>query len=329
METPDTEHPLSRGVLEVLSGAPPHSAASRAGVEADHLAEAVQAYTEAGASALQVRAEDHGWHQVHIEFTDWQDAETTVTAGLTPRLHHAEQADLVDSWWFIRKAPCWRLRLRLTDTAAPREELIRQILDGFATPDATVRWRRTIYEPETLAFGGPEAMHTAHELFHADSRAILDYLNAHAAVIGRRELSTMLCGALFRGAGQDEFEQGDIWHRIARMRPLPKDVSTDRVRELRAPLRRLLTARHFSESPDNPLTFAAPWTASFDSTGAQLAEASHNGTLQRGLRAVLAHHVIFHWNRIGLPARTQSILAHAARAAVTDNKPDDAQGDGR
>ncbi|MGW8439122.1 thiopeptide-type bacteriocin biosynthesis protein [Nocardiopsis sp. NPDC055879] len=326
MEISETGHPLAQGVLEVLSGTPLESAASCVGVETGHLEEAVQAYTEAGATALQIQAEEHGWHQAHIEFTDWQTAETTVTERLTPRLHHAEQSGLVDSWWFIRKAPCWRLRLRLSDTTTPGDELLKRILDDFSTPEATIRWRRTVYEPETLAFGGPEAMHTAHDLFHTDSRAILDYLNAHATVLGRRELSTMLCGALFRGADQDEFEQGDIWHRITRMRPLPEDVPPERMPELSVPLRRLLTAHHPTQSPDNPLVFTAPWILAFASAGQALSQAAHTGTLQRGLRAVLAHHVIFHWNRIGLPARTQSILAHAARTALMDTEPGSAQG---
>jgi hypothetical protein len=37
--------------------------------------------------------------------------------------------------------------------------------------------------------------------------------------------------------------------------------------------------------------------------------------VSRGLRAVLAHVVIFHWNRLGLPAVTQATLARAAASA--------------
>lgn len=65
-----------------------------------------------------------------------------------------------------------------------------------------------------------------------------------------------------------------------------------------------------------PLTFAADWAAAFEHAGSALADAAFDDRLTRGLRAVLAHHVIFHWNRIGLPTRTQSILAAAAAQAV-------------
>ena len=40
------------------------------------------------------------------------------------------------------------------------------------------------------------------------------------------------------------------------------------------------------------------------------------GKLTCGLRTVVALHVIFHWNRIGLPATTQATLAQAAREAI-------------
>ncbi|MGH3431095.1 MAG: thiopeptide-type bacteriocin biosynthesis protein, partial [Mycobacteriales bacterium] len=70
-----------------------------------------------------------------------------------------------------------------------------------------------------------------------------------------------------------------------------------------------------------PLAFAALWTAAFDEAGRALGNAARNGALARGLRDVLAHHVIFHWNRIGLADRTQAILARAARQAIL-NPPD-------
>jgi hypothetical protein len=40
------------------------------------------------------------------------------------------------------------------------------------------------------------------------------------------------------------------------------------------------------------------------------------GALDRGVRAVLAKHVIFAWNRLGLSHARQSILANVAKAVV-------------
>ncbi|WP_150244697.1 thiopeptide-type bacteriocin biosynthesis protein [Nocardiopsis quinghaiensis] len=322
MDTPGTEHPLTRGVLDVLAGTPTEEVATLVGLAPGELTEAVETYTTAGNTALQTRTADDGWHQVHIEFTEWRSAETVMAERLRPRL---QRSGAVDTWWFIRKAPCWRLRLRSSSTAPDADTVLGGILEGLPRPGTSVRWARTRYEPEAWAFGGTEAMRIAHNLFHTDSASFLDYLCHHTATIGRRELSLLLLGALLRGADQDEYEQGDVWHRVTRMRPLPADVPPARVTELGAYLRRLLAARALSEAADNPLAFAAPWEAAFTSTGRYLHEAAHTGTLHRGLRAVLAHHVIFHWNRIGLPARTQSILAHAALTLTMGVEPADDQ----
>ena len=186
--------------------------------------------------------------------------------------------------------------------------------------------REAIYEPEAYAFGGPDGMNIAHRLFHADSRNILHYHNQHHAAQtdsrppGRRELSVLLCSALMRGAGQDWFEQGDIWNRVAGSRPAPPGTPLERLPDLTASLRRLMTA---DTGPASTLTndggalaYAAGWTTAFHHAGADLGRAAHDGPLSRGLRDILAHHVIFHWNRIGLDLRTQSILAAAATTVV-------------
>jgi thiopeptide-type bacteriocin biosynthesis protein len=60
-------------------------------------------------------------------------------------------------------------------------------------------------------------------------------------------------------------------------------------------------------------SFGAEWMRAFSDVGNRLACAADRGGLTRGLRAVLAHVVIFHWNRLGLPATSQGILASAAR----------------
>jgi thiopeptide-type bacteriocin biosynthesis protein len=65
-----------------------------------------------------------------------------------------------------------------------------------------------------------------------------------------------------------------------------------------------------------PLAFATDWANAFRHAGQALGASSRAGRLQRGLRQVLAYHVIFHWNRLGLPLRTQSILATAAHTAI-------------
>ncbi|MGH4016748.1 MAG: thiopeptide-type bacteriocin biosynthesis protein [Pseudonocardiaceae bacterium] len=327
MGTSIAPHETAQGVLDVLAGVPLDQAAARIRMEPADLADAVEVYRTAGYAALEAQAADRGWYQVRVQFTDWDAAEHTAATRLGPHLQQIQDTGVVAVWWFIRKAPCWRLRLRRDPTTAfdDMKAAVSSVLDSHMTAGLIERWWETVYEPETSAFGGPRGMDIAHDLFHADSRSILEYLRPGPAApseltVGRRELSVLLCSALFRGAAQEWYEQGDVWHRVTQMRPLPPDAPTDRLREMTDGLRRLMTADARPTGglfgSNGPLAIAAPWAAAFDEAGRALGAAAHDGTLERGVRNILAHHVIFHWNRLGLAARTQSILARAARDTV-------------
>lgn len=67
-----------------------------------------------------------------------------------------------------------------------------------------------------------------------------------------------------------------------------------------------------------PDAFLADWAAAFTDTGMALDEHARNGTLRRGLRAVLAHHILFRWNRLDLSYRRQGVLARVAKAVILD-----------
>ena len=313
---------MVEGVLAVLAGSPLDQVAAGLGMQTADLADAIETYQQAGHAALETQAATRDWYQVRVQFPEWAAAEKAVATGLGPRLQRLQDTGVIAAWWFIRKAPCWRLRMKpgYDVERADMKTSANSILDGLTTAGLISRWRQTLYEPETVAFGGRSGMDIAHDLFCSDSSNILAYLRRPEPTIGRRELSVLLCGALFRAAGQERFECGDIWHRVARLRPIPAETPTDRLAELTESLRKLLTydARPTGAlfGTDGPLAFAASWAAAFNHAGQALGAAANEGALERGTRDILAHHVIFHWNRIGLPYKTQSILAHAAKTVI-------------
>lgn len=312
-------------VREVLAGAPRDQTAARAGMHPADLADAIETYHAAGQAALRAHAASRDWFAVRIQPTDWDTAEHAAATHLGPRLQQAQNTGVLATWWFVRKHPCWRLRLRPGPTATVTELGVAcgAILDSLTEAGLLDRWWTASHEPEVLAFGGPRAMDIGHDLFHTDSRSILGYLRhldvaaRPEDVLGRRELSVLLCSALFRAADQDWYEHGDIWDRVARMRPWPVGIPTGRLPDMAEDLRRLMTLDTGQLlATGGPLNFAASWSAGFRDAGRNLADAAQHGALLRGMRDVLAHHVIFHWNRLGLPATTQAILARAARDAV-------------
>lgn len=305
-------HQVAAGVLAVLAGTDLATAAAQRGIDAADLADAMQVYQAAGLAALESSAE-HEWYQARVHFPDWNQAEAAAAVHLAPRLDQLQATGVAAGWWFLRKHPCWRLRLRNADPAA-----LTQTFDELTATGVLAGWQQTLYEPETAAFGGPAAIGIVHDLFCADSQGVLDYARRAAPRLGRRELSLLLVNTLANAARLDWFERGDVFDRVAQLRPAPADADPTRIGELAAKLRPLLTRQ--ADSPqfasEGPANFAVPWIAGFTAAGHQLGNAAARGDLDRGLRAIVAHIVIFHWNRLGLSTTTQAVLAHAARTAI-------------
>lgn len=255
------------------------------------------------------------WHQVNIEFPDWERAEQIAATLLFPQLEEIEHAV---GFWFIRKRPCWRLRYHADQEGS---DLVGQTLDVLADAEHIARWTPVVYEPEIHAFGGPDAMRIAHRLFHHDSQEILACLKTRPGHRYRREISLMLCSIMMRAARQDFFEQGDVWARVLACRPATTDenpVSTD----LPDSVRKFLTADAEAQMNDEEaLGYCARWADAYAAAGTDLADFAATGQLHRGLRGVLSHHVIFAWNRLGLPYETQRALASAAKTAVFGPDP--------
>lgn len=259
---------------------------------------------------------DAEWHQYFIEYTDSTVAECSAAHHLAPALIRAQDAGTLTAWWYIRKEPGWRLRYQPVHPGARADDLLADL----AAAGHISTWTRGIYEPETVAFGGAAAMDVAHLLFHHDSRHLLE--RAAQDPIpgpGRRETTVLLFSALLRAAGLDWFEQGDVWDKIAKLRPTAAghQLGPKRTDGLSRAVRRLMTA----DADSVPGLLPEPWRDAFETAGRQLAALARTGHLGRGLRAVLAHHFIFQANRAGLTGADQATLAALAVKTVFDVAP--------
>ncbi|MBD0735748.1 thiopeptide-type bacteriocin biosynthesis protein [Streptomyces sp. CBMA29] len=304
--------PAERAVLAVLSGRPLTEAAAEARMDPANLSDALQVFQQAGREALAHHAAQHEWWHVYLHFADWAHADHTFTTHVLPLLHAAETNGTLDGWWYTRKHPCWRLRLKTTTP-------IGDDLDRLVTEGHLHRWWPGIYEPETAAFGGPATMTAAHTLFITDSREIQQLPFRENLPLGPRELSVLLCTTLMRAAGLEWYEQGDVWHHVitTEHRSNTADIPRETLEARAIEIRTLLQAdTEALLNPNGPLAPAAEWAAAFHDTGQALAAAVQQGTLDRGLRQILSYHVIFHWNRLGLTLRAQSTLAWRARTAI-------------
>ncbi|MFG2434656.1 methyltransferase, FxLD system [Streptomyces sp. NPDC048508] len=248
------------------------------------------------------------WQQHNITFPNRDTGRRAVTDRLAPTLLAAEADGQLSGWWFINKQP-WRLRY-LADQPSPT---VLALLDEWVADDTVQSHTVGIYEPETEAFGGADAMTAAHALFHEDSRHLITY-QVQDGHLGRRETAVLLLSSMMRAANLDWFEQGDVWARIAAMRP---GAGTSASTRLTSAMQTLMTTEARSLCHERgPLNGHADWVAAFERTGTTLAYLAAQGDLTRGLRAVIAHHGIFHANRAGLPSADQHTLFHIAREAV-------------
>ncbi|MFF3157963.1 thiopeptide-type bacteriocin biosynthesis protein [Streptomyces sp. NPDC057910] len=258
------------------------------------------------------------WCQANVAFPDWARAEIIALAQLAPLLRAAEDEGTLTAWFLIRKRPCWRLRYLPTADAQTR---IGQGLDALIADGCIKGWTEIVYEPEVHAFGGTEGMASAHRLFHRDSRSLIDHLQGDAGRF-RRETSLMLCSLLMRSAGLDWYEQGDVWARVGAHRGLPPSTDQDSRDRLHAAVQRLISVNGDElMRPGGPLAHIVKWAHAYVAAGQELAQLTESGQLHRGLREVLAHHVLFAWNRIGLPHTAQAALAATAKTVIFGPDP--------
>ncbi|MFI8952192.1 methyltransferase, FxLD system [Streptomyces sp. NPDC053750] len=252
------------------------------------------------------------WQQHNITFADRESGRRAIAERIAPVLLAAEQDGQLTGWWFMNKQP-WPLRYR-ADEPSPAVEAVLSDLVQDGGP--VVSWLPCVYEPETEAFGGTEAMDVAHELFHRDSRHLLTH-RPGPENLGRRETAVLLASAMMRAAGLDWFEQGDVWAKVAALRPTTGCPPSERAAELERAMRKLMTvdARDLCRA-GGPLAGHGGWVTAFERAGAELAALAGRGALTRGLRAVVAHHTIFHSNRAGLLRGDQSAMSDIAREVV-------------
>ncbi|MET8571908.1 methyltransferase, FxLD system [Streptomyces sp. NPDC004783] len=206
---------------------------------------------------------------------------------------------------FLRKDAGVRLRTEQPATG---------LLDRLVADRVITGWTGGMYEPETHAFGGPEGMEVAHDVFCADSPAAL----AETGAPGARERSVMLLSAMIREAGLDPFEAGDVYAQWAALRPPVTPPRGPALKQAVSAMRRLMNA-DAARRPEPEAGWVERVTT-FEDAGRRLRRLAADGRLIRGIRGVIAHHAIFAFNRAGVPADMQAATAWLGRHVAFSTK---------
>jgi protein-L-isoaspartate(D-aspartate) O-methyltransferase len=122
-------------------------------------------------------------------------------------------------------------------------------------------------------------MAIVHGVFCADSPAAL----AATGTLGGKERAILLISAMTRAAALDPFETGDVWAKLAALRPPADPLPPERRADAVAAMRRLLTADAARRPGAEPGW--ADRVAAFEDTGRQLAFLDADGLLTRACAA--------------------------------------------
>lgn len=302
---------LEQAVIAALNGHSATAEAERAGLPVEHLRELADRYRAAGRTVLEPGAEN--WLQINLTFVDYLAAESVMLDAVWPILRRLD----IDRWWFIRKHPHWRLRLRPTadNTSAALLNQVADELEPVVGRRIIDSWSIARYEPEIAAFGGIQGIRAVHDLFHADSQGYLEYRASSRSGPSRSPdpslVSLLVTTHVLRAVGIETTEHGDVWARIAEQRPpatagsLTPGLASNVSKALQVDLRELTVT-------DPSFSSIEGWAMNIDQCGRAFGNLWRAGDLDAGVRGILARIVIFHWNRIGLDVRRQSLLAAAA-----------------
>ncbi|MGA5818101.1 methyltransferase, FxLD system [Kitasatospora sp. NPDC094028] len=183
-------------------------------------------------------------------------------------------------------------------------------------PDQQLSRRTSAGGPSALAPGRTDPLSPASTAC-GSSTSTARVAEPGPPALGRAETVVVLASAMLGAAGLDWYEQGDVWARFAALRDAPVSVDPERVAALTAAMRHLMRLDTRALTRDTgPLARCGGWVDAFQQTGQDLARLARDGRLTRGLRAVLAHHIIFHANRAGLPVDHQADMAAGALDSI-------------
>jgi thiopeptide-type bacteriocin biosynthesis protein len=232
------------------------------------------------------------------------------------------RTSVIDDFFFMHKPPGMRLRFRMRPTT-------RAALADVVASETT-RWRENglidhvesaVYEPESLLFGGPQAMPFVHALFTVDSLLWLDY---HASDLGDAAIrspswlvSLAVLRTVFAGLDITGWEDLGVWDCVRRAagRQLgDAKASTPLYDEVAGQLRNVWSRREDLAGGLDPASQAivARHEAALQ-TGAARWRSGYflDPRASLGPRTAAAFYVVFHWNRAALTQAQQALLAES------------------
>jgi thiopeptide-type bacteriocin biosynthesis protein len=226
---------------------------------------------------------------------------------------------VAQNFFFMRKPPGLRLRFELSpEASAEFADVLYEQADSWRADGLIEAVRPGVYEPESVLFGGPESMRYVHALFTVDS---LFWLNYHALATPDEPAEPTLVSLpmlrfLLDGLDVTGWEDLGVWNQVrtATGRQLPPAADLTGFADVAGGIRRLWYEQNsYMEQLDPARQALLAEHGELLRHGAQRWSsdyfASRSATI--GPRAAAAYYVVFFWNRAGLSAIEQAIVAES------------------
>jgi thiopeptide-type bacteriocin biosynthesis protein len=277
------------------------------------LGERAEPFLAGGLAALSPDSTDRAWVQLGLAVRrdGWRATFAALDHLVADLLRHPQ----VTNFFFMRKPPGLRVRFEVATSRRTwcEDELRRRLHTTTGYPPELAELG--VYEPEAHLFGGPTSMTYVHRVFTADARAWLAYCQ-----LGEPPpawvYSLLLLRAFLDGAGIVGWEDLDMWERIRGQggRDLPAGLTERRLSAAASGVRTawadpVALRGALSEDAARALDTWAPRVRDAARDWQESYLSRRDATI--GTREAAAFATIFHWNRGGLAAGTQALLAVA------------------
>lgn len=268
----------------------------------------VERLARCGAGLLDdASAAGRGWTEVCVATDDIDGVMSAWLRSDGPsRIGSAVRDGLLEHFFFVYKPPGLRLRFRVRDAVAAGRLPPVSLMTGFE--DCSLH--AGVYEPEVPLLGIGAGLAATHAFFTADSLAVINrqrrWLDAPADGPDPGDYSLAVCQATLRAATADGNEAWAVWHRLAtRDRPPHDGVAYPREPWWDEAARRALDPAVLG------IVSADPAVRAVVECGRAIVAGRLRESFPCGLRATLAHWIVFHWNRMGFGVDVQRHFAAA------------------
>jgi thiopeptide-type bacteriocin biosynthesis protein len=289
----------------------------------------LEVFLRGGSEALKALIKRGPWVQISVSMQEDPVRTIDLFSQLKGLIHSLFSESAIDNFFFMRKPPGFRFRFQAAGSVPDLTNRIQREAVRWQSEGLILQWFFGTYEPEAQLFGGPKSVCYVDTIFTLDSMIWLEsYSHARGSGTDVWATSFAFLQALFKGLDIVGWEDLGVWSNIVEHmgRKLPADIPLSSDHHLL----KMSVLDKWKSSGDrteglNANTVPDPEITKFSNAVRDASRRWKAGYFDGedawiGARQAAAYVTIFHWNRAGLSAVQQALIAEtlAKRRVLED-----------